>query len=64
MLVALNKIGAQQANSTLSTKAKAEYIMDYASTHLNATVRFHAINIILHMDSDATYLVFPRLSVE
>ena len=61
MLVALNEIETRQANPTPSTKAKLEYLMDYAATHPDTTVRFHASNMILHVDSDAAYLVLPKV---
>ena len=60
MLVALNEIGTRQANPTPSTKAKAEYLMDYTATHPYTTVRFHASNMILYMYSDVAYLVLPK----
>mmetsp|Transcript_5614 Transcript_5614/g.8164 ORF Transcript_5614/g.8164 Transcript_5614/m.8164 type:complete len:80 (-) Transcript_5614:241-480(-) len=30
------------------------------STYPNATIRFHASNMILHVQSDAAYLVLPH----
>jgi hypothetical protein len=35
-------------------------LMDYASTHPNAIIRYHASDMILHIDSDAAYLVLPN----
>ena len=34
--------------------------MDYASTHPNATIRYHASNMILMIDTDAAYRVLPE----
>ena len=34
--------------------------MDYVSTYPNAYIRFHASSMILHVDSDAAYLVLPK----
>ena len=53
MLPALNEIGAYQSAPTASTKAEAEYLMDYAASHPDATIRYHTSNMILHIDSDA-----------
>ena len=34
--------------------------MDYATTHPDTTVLLFASDMILHVDSDAAYLVLPR----
>ena len=34
--------------------------MDYLHTHPNAFVRYHASDMVLHVDSDAAYLVLPK----
>ena len=34
--------------------------MDYHHTHPDAVVRFHASDMILYIESDATYLVLPK----
>jgi hypothetical protein len=34
--------------------------MDYAATHPLAIIRYHTSNMILHVDSDAAYLVQPN----
>ena len=60
MLVAINELGANQAASTASTRAKADWLLDYAATHPNAKVRFFASGMILYLDSDAAYLVLPN----
>ena len=60
MLVALNKIGAQQASPTTDTVQKKKVLMDYAATEPDAVIRFHASNLCLHINSDATYIVQPK----
>ena len=60
ILQPLNKIGANQAASVAFIKANIEYLMDYAITHLNATICYRAIDMILHVDLDASYLVVPK----
>ena len=34
--------------------------MDYAATYPNATIRYQASDMILHVDTDAAYLVLPN----
>ena len=34
-------------------------LMDYAATQPDAVIRFHASDMCLHIDSDATYLIHP-----
>jgi hypothetical protein len=34
--------------------------MDYAATYPTAIIRYHASDMALHIDSDATYLVLPN----
>ena len=34
--------------------------MDYLNTHPDAYIRYHASNMVLHVDSDAAYLVAPN----
>ena len=36
-------------------------LMDCAATQLYAIIRFHASNMCLHIDSDAAYLVQPKV---
>ena len=35
-------------------------LMDYAHTYPNATIRYHASDMYLHIDSDAEYIVHPQ----
>ena len=34
--------------------------MDYADTHLNVYIHFHASDMVLMIDTNATYLVMPK----
>ncbi len=34
-------------------------LLDYVSTYKHTFLRYHASNMILHVDSDAAYLVAP-----
>ena len=59
MIVALNNIVSVQAKPTKNTILKYNRLMDYAATYPNAKLRFFASDMILHVDSDAAYLVQP-----
>ena len=60
LLVALNEIGTNQAAPTATTRAKVDWLFDYALTHPSATIKYHASDMILHVESDAAYLVLPK----
>ena len=60
MLVALNDLSSQQANPHESTLTHAYKLLAYVATHPNAILRFHASDMVLHVDSDAAYLVLPE----
>jgi hypothetical protein len=42
--------------STKQTKAATNQLLDYLATHPDATIRYHASDMILHIHSDASYL--------
>ena len=56
MLPALGTIGSQQAKSTQATMEAVTQLLNYAATHPEATVRYTASDMILHVSSDASYL--------
>ena len=60
MLPALAQIAQQQSQPTTLTKVKCQQLMDYANTYDKAKIRFYASNMILEIDSDASYLVLPK----
>jgi hypothetical protein len=60
MLPALNEICTQQSSPTESTKIKADMLLDYACTYTNAKIRYYTSDMVLHVDSDAAYLVLPN----
>ena len=39
------------------TNEKIAILLDYLATYPHTTVRFHASDMILHIDSDTTYLI-------
>ena len=57
MSVALNEVAAHQANPTQYIRSKCNRILDYAATFPNMKLRYVASDMILHVDSDAVYLV-------
>jgi hypothetical protein len=38
------------------TQAATNQLLDYLATHPDATIRYHASDMILHIHSDASYL--------
>ena len=60
MLVALNEIATKQAKPTEDTQRKLQHLLDYVATHPNAVIRYHKSDMVLHVDSDAAYLVLPE----
>ena len=60
ILPALNKIASAHSKPTERTKDKAEQMMDYLNTYPEAYIRFYASDMVLHMDSNAAYLVAPK----
>jgi hypothetical protein len=57
VLMALSTIASKQAKGTEKTMAKTKQLLDYLTMHPDATVRFHALDIILNIHSDASYLL-------
>jgi hypothetical protein len=60
MLVALGTLAATQAHGTEATMEAAVHLLNYAATHPDATLRFHASDMKLHIYSDASYLSEPK----
>ena len=60
ILPALNEIASEQAQPTQKTKQKAQRLMDYVNTYPDSFLRYKASDMVLHIDSDAAYLVAPK----
>jgi hypothetical protein len=60
MLTAIGTIATQQANGTLETLKAVTHLLNYCATHPDAVVRFSASDMVLHVDSDASYLSAPK----
>jgi hypothetical protein len=56
VLMPLNDIATEQTKATEKTQAAADQLLDYLATHPDATIRYHASDMILHIHSDASYL--------
>jgi hypothetical protein len=60
MLVALSSLAAAQTKGTQKTAEACTKLLNYAATHPNATVRYKASKMVLHIHSDASYLSEPQ----
>jgi hypothetical protein len=56
MLPAIGTLATQQAKPTITTLKGLTQLLNYAATHPDAEVRFHASDMVLHIDSDASCL--------
>ena len=56
MLKAIGTIATQQATPTRHTLEKIVWLLNYAATYPNAIVRYTASDMILFVESDASYL--------
>ncbi len=56
VLMALSTIASEQAKGKESTMKKTKQLLDYLATHPDATIRFHASDMILNIHLDASYL--------
>jgi hypothetical protein len=56
VLMPLNDIATEQTKGTEKTQAATNQLLDYLTTHPDATIRYQASDMILHIHSDASYL--------
>jgi hypothetical protein len=56
VLMPMNDIATEQTKSTEKTQAATNQMLDYLATHPDATIRYHASDMVLHIHSDASYL--------
>ena len=59
ILPALNEIAAVQSKPTNDTLKRCQMVLDYVATYPNTIQRFYKSDMVLHVDSDAAYLVQP-----
>jgi hypothetical protein len=57
MAPTINDISTDQSSASQDTLAKCKMLLDYAATHPKSIIRYRASDMILHIDSDAAYLV-------
>ena len=56
MLPALNTLAEQQSSPIKNTEALITHFLDYAAINPSAIIQYKASNMILHFDSDVSYL--------
>jgi hypothetical protein len=56
VLMPLNNIETEQTKATEKTQSATNQMLDYLATHPDATIRYYASAMILHIHSDASYL--------
>jgi hypothetical protein len=56
VVMPLNDIAMEQTKATEKTQAATNQLLYYLVTHPDATIRYHASDMILHIHSDASYL--------
>jgi hypothetical protein len=57
--VAVNSLAAEQSKSMENTAKAIVQLLKYCTTHSDANIRYHASGMILHIDSNASYLSMP-----
>ena len=60
MLMAINAISSAQATGTTTTAAAVTWLLDYAATYPNAIIRYNASQMIIRINSDASYHSDPE----
>jgi hypothetical protein len=50
----INGIATDQTKATGKTKGATNQLLDYLATQPDATIRYHASDMILHIHSDAS----------
>jgi hypothetical protein len=56
VLMPLNDIATEQTKATEKNQAVTNQLLGYLATHPDATIRYHASDMILQIHSDASYL--------
>ena len=54
--MALNELLVQQSKPTANTEREITQFLNYCATHSEARMKYHSINMILYINSDAGYL--------
>ena len=56
LAAALSAIASRQTKGTKAVMAACHQLLDYLATHPNAAIRYHASDMVLAFDTDASYL--------
>jgi hypothetical protein len=56
LIMPVNVLDSEQPKATAATWDKIIKLLNYCTTHLEATLRYHASDMILNIHSDASYL--------
>ena len=56
LLTALSELSSAQATATDATKRACQRFLDYCATHPASTIRYHASDMVLKLNSDSSYL--------
>ncbi len=54
--MALSTIASKQEKGTENTMLKTKQLLDYLETHLDATVRFYELDMVMNIHLDGLYL--------
>jgi Reverse transcriptase (RNA-dependent DNA polymerase) len=60
LLVALGTLASEQTKATELTMRRIVHLLNYCATNPEATVRFKRSEMVLHVESDASYLCLPK----
>jgi hypothetical protein len=60
VLTVVHELGSVQSRPTLNDMKKMERLLQYTSAHQNYGIRYHASNMQLQIQSDASYLCRPN----
>jgi hypothetical protein len=64
VLMSLNDIDTEQTKATEKTQAATNQLLDYLATHPDATIRYHASDMSLHIHSVASYLSVSHARIQ
>jgi hypothetical protein len=60
IILAIRTLVTEQAKATEATIDKLTQLLNYCATHPDATVQYVENNVVLHIHSDASYLLEPN----
>jgi hypothetical protein len=56
LIMTVNVLASEQTKATSATAEKNIKLLNYCTTHPEATLRYHASDMILNIHSDTSYL--------